>query len=102
MLISFRGVQSSASSPWDVHRRASAARRRYRGESLLLAATVGIVATQLVRLIPYAGAIIVAALWIIGTGAAIAAFFAWRRSRKELAAVPSEEAEGEERSCAAA
>ena len=67
----------------------------YRGESLLLAATVGIVATQLVRLIPYAGAIIVAAIWIIGTGAAIAAFFAWRRSRKQLAAAPSEEAEGE-------
>ena len=68
----------------------------YRGESLLLAATVGIVATQLVRLIPYAGAIIVAAIWIIGTGAAVAAFFSWRRNRKQLAAVPSEEAEGEQ------
>ena len=67
----------------------------YRGESLLLAVTVGIVASQLVRLIPYAGAIIVAVIWIIGTGAAIAAFFAWRRSRKQLAAVPSEEAESE-------
>lgn len=66
----------------------------YRGESLLLAATVGMVATQLVRLIPYAGAFIVAVLWIVGTGAAIAAFFAWRRSRKDLAA-PSEQ-EGEE------
>ena len=74
----------------------------YRGESLLLAATVGIVATQLVRLIPYAGAIIVAAIWIIGTGAAVAAFFAWRRSRKQLAAVPSEETGGEERKLRAA
>jgi hypothetical protein len=69
----------------------------YRGESLLLAATVGMVATQLVRLIPYAGAFVVAVLWIVGTGAAIAAFFAWRRSRRQLAAAPSEEAEGEER-----
>ncbi len=68
----------------------------YRGESLLLAATVGMVATQLVRLILYAGAFIVAVLWIVGTGAAIAAFFAWRRSRKDLAAAPSEEAEDEE------
>ena len=68
----------------------------YRGDSLLLAATVGIIASQLVRLIPFAGAIIVAVLWTIGTGAAIAAFFAWRRNRKRLAAVPSEEAASEQ------
>ena len=52
----------------------------YRGDSLMLAVTVGVIASQLVRLIPYVGAPIVAVMWMIGGGGAIAAFFVWRRS----------------------
>ncbi len=74
----------------------------YHGDSLLPAVTVGVIASQLVRLIPYAGAPIVAVLWIIGGGAAIAAFFAWRRRRKQAPAVPADEAEGDERRLRAA
>ena len=68
----------------------------YRGESLMLPVTVGVIASQLVRLIPYIGAPIVSLMWMIGGGAAIAAFFAWRRSNKQMRAVPSEEAESGE------
>ena len=68
----------------------------YRQDNLMLSITVGVVASQLVRLIPFAGAPIVWLMWTIGGGAAIAAFFVWRRNRKQLAAVPSEEAEAEQ------
>ena len=69
----------------------------YRRDNLMLAMTVGIIASQLIRLIPFAGAPIVSLMWMIGGGAAIAAFFAWRRSNKQLRAVPSEDAESGER-----
>ena len=42
----------------------------YRRDNLMLAMTVGIVASQLVRLIPYAGAPIVTVMWMIGGGGA--------------------------------
>lgn len=57
----------------------------------MLSITVGVVASQLVRLIPYAGAPIVWLMWTIGGGAAIAAFFVWRRSSKRAGAVPTED-----------
>jgi hypothetical protein len=65
----------------------------YRGHSLMLTVTIGLVAAQLVRLIPYAGAAIVAVLWIAGGGAAIAAFFSWNRARRRLSAAPPLQAE---------
>ena len=65
----------------------------YHGHSLLLTVTVGLIAAQLVRLIPYAGAAIVAVLWITGGGAAIAAFFSWNRARRRLSAAPEAPAE---------
>ena len=49
----------------------------------MLSITVGLVASQLLRLIPYVGAPIVTVMWMIGGGGAIAAFFVWRRSRKQ-------------------
>lgn len=68
----------------------------YRGDSLMLAVTVGVIASQLVRLIPYIGAPIVAVMWMIGGGGAIAAFFVWRRSRR-AGAVPTQSAEDEQK-----
>ncbi len=68
----------------------------YRRDNLMLAMTVGIIASQLIRLIPFAGAPIVSLMWMIGGGAAIAAFFTWRRSNKQLRALPSEGAESGE------
>ena len=68
----------------------------YRGDSLMLAVTVGVIASQLVRLIPYVGAPIVAVMWMIGGGGAIAAFFVWRRSRR-AGAVPTQGAEDEQK-----
>ena len=65
----------------------------YHGNSLLLAASVGLIVAQLARLIPYAGAAIVAVLWIAGGGAAIAAFFSWNRARRRLSAAPEAPAE---------
>ncbi len=72
----------------------------YHGENLMLAMTVGIIASQLVRLIPFAGAPIVTLMWLIGGGAAIAAFFSWRRSRR-VQTIPSGE-ESDERTLRAA
>lgn len=74
----------------------------YRRDNLMLAMTVGIIASQLIRLIPYAGAPIVTLMWMIGGGGAIAAFFAWRRGNKQTRAVPSGEAESDERTLRAA
>ena len=74
----------------------------YRRDNLMLAMTVGIIASQLIRLIPFAGAPIVSLMWMIGGGAAIAAFFAWRRSNKQMRAVPSEDTESGERTLRAA
>ncbi len=74
----------------------------YRRDNLWLAMTVGIIASQLIRLIPYAGAPIVSLMWMIGGGAAIAAFFAWRRSSKQMRAVPSGEAAAGEHTLRAA
>ncbi|HEX5643755.1 MAG TPA: hypothetical protein VFZ86_15690 [Thermoleophilia bacterium] len=68
----------------------------YRGDSLMLAVTVGVIASQLVRLIPYVGAPIVFVMWTIGGGGAIAAFFVWRRSRR-AGAVPTQGAEEEQK-----
>jgi hypothetical protein len=65
----------------------------YRGNNLMLTMTIGLIAAQLVRLIPYAGVVIVAVLWISGGGAAIAAFFSWNRARRRLSAVPPVQAE---------
>ena len=47
----------------------------YRRDNLMLSITVGLVASQLLRLIPYVGAPIVTVMWMIGGGGAIAAFF---------------------------
>lgn len=68
----------------------------YRGDSLMLAVAVGVIASQLVRLIPYVGAPIVAVMWTIGGGGAIAAFFVWRRSRR-AGAVPTQSAQDEQK-----
>jgi hypothetical protein len=74
----------------------------YRQDNLMLPITVGVIASQLVRLIPFVGAPIVSLMWMIGGGAAIAAFFVWRRSNKRVGAVPSDEAESGERNLRAA
>jgi hypothetical protein len=74
----------------------------YRRDNLMLAMTVGIIASQLIRLIPYAGAPLVSLMWMIGGGAAIASFFAWRRSNKEMRTVPSEDADSGDRTLRAA
>ena len=74
----------------------------YRRDNLMLSITVGVIASQLVRLIPFAGAPIVSLMWMIGGGAAIAAFFTWRRVSKQMRAVPSEESESGERNLKAA
>jgi len=74
----------------------------YRRDNLMLSITVGLVASQLLRLIPYVGAPIVTVMWMIGGGGAIAAFFVWRRSRKSAGAVPSQEDETTDRTLRAA
>ena len=74
----------------------------YRRDNLMLAMTVGIIASQLIRLIPFAGAPIVSLMWMIGGGGAIAAFFSWRRHNKQMRAVPSEDTESGERTLRAA
>jgi hypothetical protein len=67
----------------------------YDRDNLMLSITVGILVSQIVRLIPYVGAPIVTVMWIVGGGAAIAAFFAWRRSSRGVRAAPSDEESGE-------
>jgi hypothetical protein len=64
----------------------------YDRDNLMLSMTVGLIASQLIRLIPFVGAPIVTVMWIVGGGAAIAAFFVWRRENRRIRSVPSEEA----------
>jgi hypothetical protein len=60
-------------------------RLSYRGESLILAAVIGVLVLQLVQLIPIAGSIAVAVAWIVGFGAALIALWNWQRGRRERA-----------------
>lgn len=58
-------------------------RLNYRGESLMLAAVVGVVVLRLIALIPIAGGIVNAVAWIVGFGAAILALRSWQRHRHD-------------------
>ena len=55
-------------------------------ENLMLAVTLGVVATTVVSRIPVAGPVLQVAMMVIGTGAAILGVAEWRRGRREAAA----------------
>jgi hypothetical protein len=76
----------------------------YRGGSMILAALTGVMALQLVRLIPIAGEIAAVVATVVGFGAAITAFVEWRveRSRLRAAPVPQEAAPAQESTLRAA
>ena len=61
-------------------------RLTYRGESLMLAAVVGVLVLRLIALIPIAGAIALAVAWILGFGAAVLALRSWQRHRHDESA----------------
>ncbi len=50
---------------------------------LMLAAVIGVVAIQLLRLVPFAGAVFSAVVLVVGFGAVATAVVKWRRARKE-------------------
>ena len=58
-------------------------RLSYRGESLILAAVVGVLVLRLVQLIPFVGSIVVGIAWILGFGAVVMAVWMWQRQRRE-------------------
>ncbi len=55
-------------------------------ENLMLAVAIGVVGTTVVSRIPVAGPMLLAAMMVIGTGAAILGFAEWRRGQREAAA----------------
>lgn len=57
-----------------------------RKDNLMLAVTLGVVGTTIVSRIPVAGPILVTAMMVIGTGAAVLAVVDWRRQRRAVAA----------------
>jgi hypothetical protein len=67
----------------------------YGGDSLILAAVIGVIVLQLVQLIPIVGAIAVAIAWIVGFGGAVVAIWSWQRHRRararDLREVPPEQ-----------
>lgn len=58
-------------------------RLNYRGESLILAAVVGVLVLRLVQLIPFVGSIVVGIAWLLGFGATVMAVWMWQRRRRE-------------------
>jgi hypothetical protein len=54
-----------------------------RSVNLMLGAVIGVVAIQLLRLVPYAGTIFVAVVLVVGLGAVASAVVKWRRARRE-------------------
>ena len=57
-----------------------------RAPNLMLATTLGVVATTILSRVPVAGALALLAMTLFGTGAAILAMVEWRRARKMTAA----------------
>ena len=55
-------------------------------ENLMLAVTIGVVGTTVVSRIPAIGPVLLIAMMIFGTGAALLGVSEWRRSRREAAA----------------
>jgi hypothetical protein len=55
---------------------------------LFLATTIGVVATAIVSAVPFFGGLLILAMMVFGTGAALLAVGDWRRQRKLAAVVP--------------